>query len=350
MDNFENQLNKLKEYKPGNNFQKITSIDMHTGGEPLRIITGGFPLLKGNSVLERRRFMRENYDYLRTALMWEPRGHADQYGAMLTPPFSEGADFGVFFLHNEGYSTMCGHAIIALTKMAVETGMVEYKENKNIIIDTPAGRVYAFANMEDGKIKTTGFYNVPSFVYKRDAELEINGIGKIKFTIAFGGAFYAFVDAEEAGVKMIPEDYNNLIERGKIIKKAVMDNFEIKHPFEEDLSFLYGVIFTGPGLTQGADSRNVCIFAEGEVDRSPTGTGVSARMAIHYDRGDIKLKETMTIESILGSKFICSAEEITTFGGYEAVIPKVEGEANFIGKNEFWLDPEDKLKDGFIFR
>lgn len=344
-------LDKLKSFTAKKDWLKISSIDMHTGGEPLRIITDGFPQLIGHSVLEKRKYMKENYDHLRTALMWEPRGHADQYGAVITEPFSKDADFGVFFIHNEGYSTMCGHAMIALTKIAVESGLVEMKEPETMIkIDAPAGLITSFAKCSNGKVDSVYFHNVPSFVYKKDLELEIESIGKIKFDIAYGGAFYVFVDAEQAGLKMIAEDYNNLIAKGKIIKKAVMDNFEIKHPFEDDLSFLYGVIFTGKPISKDADSRNVCIFADGEFDRSPTGSGVSARMAIHYDRGDIEIGDKMIIESILGSKFICSVKETVDFGGYKSVIPQVEGNADYTGKNEFWINPEDELKDGFIFR
>ncbi len=351
MDDFSTRLVAIKNWKAPENWIKITALDAHTGGEPLRIITGGLPTLQGNTVLERRRYMLENYDNLRTALMWEPRGHADQYGTVVMPPCSPGADFSVLFLHNEGYSTMCGHAIIALTKVMLETGAFEMKYPETVLkIEVPSGLITSFAECEDGKVKNVRFHNVPSFASLLDQKVTVPGLGEISFDLSFGGAFYAYVDAAECGVKMVAGDYRNLIETGMAIKQAVMENFEIKHPFEDDLSFLYGTIFMGPAHTEGVDSRNVCIFAEGELDRSPTGSGVAGRMALHYAKGQIKLGEKMTIESILGSVFVGSIIRESSFGSHSGVIPQVEGTAHINGVSEFVIDPEDPLKDGFILR
>lgn len=341
----------LQNYNPPENWIKILTLDAHTAGEPLRIFLEGYPKLEGNTILKKRKFAKENYDYLRTALMFEPRGHADMYGCILTEPVTEEADFGILFLHNEGYSTMCGHAIIAITKVAVETGFVKLVEPETQIkIDSPAGLITSYAKTKNGKVEEVYFHNVPSFVQLMNEEIEIEGLGKVKFDIAYGGAFYAFVDADELGIAMTPENYRQLIEKGMNIKRAVMKNYKLKHPFDEDLNFLYGTIFTGKALNKNADSRNVCIFAEGEVDRSPTGTGVSARMALHYAKGEIKLNEEITIESILGTTFKASPIKETTFGNYKAVIPEVSGTAFITGKNEFWIDPDDPLKHGFILR
>lgn len=348
---FTNQLRKMQNWHAPDSWGKITSVEAHTGGEPLRIITGGLPKLKGNSVLEKRRYMKEHYDHLRRALIWEPREHADQYGAILMPPCSPDADFSVLFIHNEGYSTMCGHAIIALTKVALETGMFKMKYPETMLkIETPSGVITSYAQCENGKVKNVYFHNVPSFAPLLDQKVKVTGLGAIHFDLSFGGAFYAYVDAEECGVKMNPENYRDLIEKGMAIKQAVIDNFDIVHPFENDLSFLYGTIFMGPGHRDGVDSRNVCIFANGEVDRSPTGTGVSGRMALHYAKGQIKVGEKMVIESILGSRFTASVKEVTTCGPYQAVIPQVEGNAWITGKSEFFIDPEDSLKEGFFLR
>lgn len=341
----------LQNYSPPEDWLKILTLDAHTAGEPLRIFLKGYPELKGKTILEKRRYAKENYDYLRTSLMFEPRGHADMYGCIITGPVTEEADFGILFLHNEGYSTMCGHAIIAITKVAVETGFVKLVEPETQIkIDSPAGLITSYANIKNGKVEEVYFHNVPSFVQLMNEEIKVKGLGKVKFDIAFGGAFYAFVDADELGITMTPGNYRQLIEKGMDIKRAVMKNYELKHPYDEELNFLYGTIFTGKALNENADSRNVCIFAEGEVDRSPTGTGVSARMAVHYAKGDIKLNQTMVIESILGTSFKASPIKETTFGNYKAVIPEVTGTAFITGKNEFWIDPEDPLKLGFILR
>jgi len=348
---FQNKINSLDNWNPPQSWLKIKTIDAHAAGEPLRIILSGLPEIKGKTILEKRNFQKENYDYLRTALMFEPRGHADMYGAIITPPVTNGADFGVIFLHNEGYSAMCGHGIIALTKVAVQTGMIKAIEPiTEIKIDTPAGLVTSFAKVKSGKVESVYFHNVPSFVLAINERISVPGICNIKYDIAFGGSFYAFVNADELKIELNENNYSELITIGMAIKKAVSENYKITHPFEEELSFLYGTIFIGKPTGEGSDSRNVCIFAEGEVDRSPTGTGVSARMALHYARGELKVNEPMVIESIIGSTFKGCVHNVTTYGHIEAVIPEVEGNAYITGKHEFLIDPEDPLKKGFILR
>jgi len=332
---------------------RIKTIDMHTGGEPLRVIVSGLPPIHGHSVLEKRRYFREHYDHLRTGLMWEPRGHADMYGAVVTPSID--ADFDVVFLHNEGYSTMCGHAIIALTTLAVEGGLMGYEPKEDgaerrISFNVPAGRIEASAEVERGRARAVSFRSVPSFVYLADKHLEVPEIGPVRFDVAYGGAFYALVDAPSLGLKLTPRHVERLIEYGRRIKRAVANAFPIGHPFEPDLSFLYGTIFTGPAHETGHHSRNVCIFADGEVDRSATGSGVSARAALHYTRGELKLGDEITVESIIGSTMSVNAAERTTFGPYDAVIVQVGGTAFVTGKSEFCFDPRDPLVNGFLVR
>jgi trans-L-3-hydroxyproline dehydratase len=350
-ENFVKNLRNPENHDFPENWQRITTIDMHTAGEPLRVFIDGYPELTGRTILEKRRLAGENYDHFRTALMWEPRGHADMYGCILSPPTMKGADFDALFLHNEGYSTMCGHAIIALTRLAVEFGLAEkIYPLTGVKINTPAGLINSFAGIDEaGKVSNIYFHNVPSFVLELDSEVEVPGFGKVKYDLAFGGAFYAYVRAKDAGLRCTPDYFNRLIEKGMLIKNAVQSTGRVKHPFENDLSFLYGTIFIDEPLENG-DSRNVCIFADGEVDRSPTGTGVSGRAAIHYARREIKLNEPMVIESILGTEFKASVIGETTFGNYPAVIPRVEGMAYMTGRNEFFLDPEDPLVNGFILR
>ncbi|MCP4567109.1 MAG: proline racemase family protein [FCB group bacterium] len=348
MDNIKDASDR---WKAPDNWTRITTIDAHTAGEPLRIIVEGYPELSGDTILTRRRQALENYDRFRTALMWEPRGHADMYGCLITPPVSDEADFGVLFLHNEGYSSMCGHGIIAVTKVALEIGLLPIKSPETTVrIDTPSGLVTAYARIEDGQVESVYFHNVPSFVVALDETVEVPGLGPIRYDLAFGGAFYAYVQAKDAGVECTPEDYPNLIERGMLIKRAVMANREIEHTFEKDLNFLYGTIFIGPPKGEKADSRNVCVFAEGEVDRSPTGTGVSGRMALQYARGEIKVGEPMVIESIIDSCFTGRVVREVEFGSYRAIIPEVEGQAYITGRHEFVVDPADPLADGFILR
>ncbi len=318
-------------------FIKLKTIDAHTGGEPLRLIVDGLPPLKGRTVLEKRAYMKRELDHFRTALMFEPRGHADMYGCVLTEPETDDGDYGVIFLHNEGYSTMCGHGVIALVTILLETGMSSQPVLK---LDTPAGRVTAFANLNAGRVESVSFLNVPSFVERTG--VVVDGIA---YDIAFGGAYYAIGDA---GLPLEPSAVGRLIAEGRRIKAAI--GHDMRHPYQSDLSFLYGVIFTGPPLDPSHHSRNVCIFADGEVDRSPTGTGVSARAALHYFKGDIGLAEPIVIESVLGSTFSVEAAEEVEFGGRPAIIPRVTGSAHITGVSEFLMDPSDPLRDGFLIR
>jgi trans-L-3-hydroxyproline dehydratase len=344
-------FNSPLKYTPPPDWIKITAIDAHTGGEPFRVIVDGFPELKGETILERRRFAKEHYDHLRTALMWEPRGHADMYGCILTPPVTPEADFGILFIHNEGFSTMCGHGIIGIATVALETGMLPVTSPVTTIkIDSPAGLITAFAAIENGHVKQVSFRNVPSFVVELDASVEVPGLGRVRYDLAFGGGFYAYVNAVDVGLTCSQDNFRALIEKGMAIKRAVMHSRRIEHPFETDLGFLYGTIFVGPPADPGSHSRNVCIFAEGEVDRSPTGTGVSGRLAIHHRRGEIKMNESIVVESIIDSKFSGRVVGEVSFGPYAAIIPEVTGEAYITGRNELWINPADPLNDGFILR
>ena len=347
MFKFESALN----FTPPSDWLKITTIDAHTGGEPFRVIVAGFPELKGTTILERRRYAKEHYDHLRTALMWEPRGHADMYGCIPTTPVTPDADFGILFIHNEGFSTMCGHGIIGIVTVVLETGMLPIVSPTTIIkIDSPAGLITAYANIEDNHVKSVSFHNVPSFVAAPDEVVDVPGLGKVRYDLAFGGAFYAYVNVGDVGLTCTPKDYRLLTETGMAIKNAVISNKHIVHPFEKDLGFLYGTIFVGPPTQAGSHSQNVCIFAEGEMDRSPTGTGVSGRLAIHHQRGQIAVGEEIIIESIIGSRFSGKVVRETTFGPYPAIIPEVTGQAHIIGRNELWINPSDPLKEGFILR
>ena len=309
-------------WQPSDNWIRITSIDAHTTGEPLRIIIGGLPPIPGDTILAKRRYAREHLDHLRTALMWEPRGHADMYGCIPTEPTTPDGTLGVLFLHNEGWSTMCGHGIIGLVKVGIETGLLA--ADAEVRLDTPAGRVTAYPHYD--------------------------AVGRVRYDVAFGGAFYAYVSAEEVGIGLTPADFRQLIDLGMRIKQAVMVIGIPQHPFEPDLSLLYGVIFVGPAHDPAHHSREVCVFADGEVDRSPTGTGVSGRAALHYAKGEIGLNEPLVVEGILGTTFTGEVVEEVTFGPYAAVVPRVTGTAHIVGRSEWVIDPQDELGYGFLLR
>jgi trans-L-3-hydroxyproline dehydratase len=337
-------------WSPPSDWTRLTTIDCHAAGEPLRVITGGLPPIPGDTILAKRRYAREQLDHLRRALMWEPRGHADMYGCILTEPATPDGDLGVLFIHNEGFSTMCGHGIIGLVTVALETDLVKPRAAAAIRIDTPAGRVTARADFTGGRVRSVAFENVPSFAYALDQMVDVPGIGSVKYDIGFGGAFYAYCEADSLDVKIAPEEFRQLIEAGMAVKRAVMATLPIEHPFEEDMGFLYGTIITSSPLEPGAHSRNVCIFAEGEVDRSPTGTGVSGRVALEYARGRLAIGEPFVVESLIGTRFTGRVVRTTTFGDYPAVVPEVEGSAWITGRNEFWIAPDDPLRNGFILR
>jgi trans-L-3-hydroxyproline dehydratase len=275
------------------------------------------------------------------------------YGAILTEPVTPDGDLGVLFTHNEGYSTMCGHGIIALTTVAFETGlMAATGATPTLRLDTPAGRVTARAEWEPHlrRVRAVTFENVPSYVVALDQTVEVPGLGAVRYDLAFGGAFYAYCEAEALGLRLTGEDFRALIEVGMRIKRAVMAARTIEHPFEADLGFLYGTILCGKPHSDGAHSRNVCVFAEGEVDRSPTGTGVSGRVAIEHARGRLREGESFIVESILGTRFTGRVARATTFGPHAAVIPEVSGSAWITGQHEFLIAPDDPLREGFILR
>ncbi|MCX7876428.1 MAG: proline racemase family protein [Melioribacteraceae bacterium] len=348
---FTSHFKKIADWIHPDDWIEIETIDAHTAGEPLRIILSGFPEIKGKTILEKRKYFKENYDYLRKLLMYEPRGHADMYGCVITPPVSDDSDFGVIFIHNEGYSTMCGHGIISLTKVVLETGMYDKIEPiTKIKIDTPSGLVTAYAKIVNQKVDSIFFDNVESFILSENKIIEIPNLGKINYDVAFGGAFYAFVNADEIGLELVEKNYREIIEKGMIIKNEIMKNCEIKHPTNDELSFLYGTIFYSKPKNESNFSRHVCVFANGEVDRSPTGTGVSARAAILYSKNQIGLNQKVTIESIIDTSFSVEVIKESDNHKYKAIIPRVEGNAFIISKNTFYLDPEDPLKNGFFLR
>ncbi len=338
-------------YTPPAGAEVVSTIEAHAAGEPLRVIVEGLPSIPGHTMLAKRRHAQEYLDTWRRRLMWEPRGHADMYGAILTDPVREGSTCGVLFLHNEGFSTMCGHGVIALATVLVEAGLVSADDSPVVIpIDTPAGLVVARVEHDGGRVRDVAFTNVPSFVYRRGIEVEVPGLGATVCDIAFGGAYYAFCEAGDLGLSLEPSKHDRLIDAGRQVKAAVLAQVSIDDPVAPDLGFLYGVIFTGPAGEAGHHSRHVCVFAEGEVDRSPTGTGVSARAALLYDARELDDGEAIVIESILGTCFGVTVVGHDSVGAHPAVIPQVSGEAFITGTSTFFVDPKDPLGDGFIFR
>ena len=326
----------------------ISTIDAHTAGEPLRLIVDGFPAVEGTTMLERREWVRANCDHLRTALMLEPRGHADMYGALLTEPERADSDAGVLFMHNQGYSTMCGHGVIAVVTIALERGLIRPRDASNeVVLDSPAGRIQASAHRDEMNLVTrVSFRNVPSFVLYGGVPVAL-GNRQIRADVAFGGAFYAIVDSEAAGIPIVPARLPDLRRAGMEIKHAIEAALTVAHPDEPQLAGIYGTIFTGPPSTADADLRNVTIFADAEVDRSPCGTGTCAVMAVLAAMGVLTPEQSFTHESIIGSRFTGRIERETSVGELPAIVPRLEGEAFITGENRFVIDDRDPFKYGF---
>jgi proline racemase len=323
----------------------LKTIDAHAAGEPLRLIVEGFPRLEGRTLLEKRDDIRARHDHLRRALMLEPRGHADMYGALLTEPERPGSHAGVLFMHNEGFSTMCGHGVIAVVTIGIERGLLPLASE--IVLDTPAGAIRARPTMTAGRVARVSFVNVPSFVLHGAVPVRLGG-RELRVDVAFGGAFYAIVDSEAAGIPILPERLGELRKAGMAIKDAVERAVTVVHPREPGLHGIYGTIFTGPPSAEGADLRNVTIFADAAVDRSPCGTGTCAVMAVLAEMGLLGPEQTFTHESIIGTTFrgrVVGADSGTFLP--EAILPEIEGEAYITGESTFHLDRRDPLRFGF---
>ena len=329
---------------------KLTVVDMHTGGEPVRIVTGGYPALPEGTILEKRAHVRDRLDHLRKLLMFEPRGHYDMYGALLVEPDLAGADMAVLFMHNEGYSTMCGHAVIALGRFAVDEGLVACREPATRVnIQCPCGLVAAEVEVKGGKAGAVSFESVPAFLFAGDLEIDLPGRGTVRFDISYGGAFYAIADAGQMGLAFGTSPARDFIDAATALTEAVETAFPLDHPDSDDLAFLYGSILTDGGDGSGGKpTRNVCVFADAQVDRSPTGSGVTARLAAMHARGEAAPGETRLFESIVGSRFTGEIASRTILGTREAVTVRVSGKAHYTGRAEFIVEEDDLLGRGFL--
>jgi proline racemase len=311
----------------------IETVDYHTAGEPFRIVTGGVDPLPGPRILDKRRYALDHLDHVRRLLVYEPRGHADMYGCFVTEPEDDDADVGVVFFNNAGYSTACGHGTIALVTWAIESGRVAGPE---VVVDAPSGRLPTVARIEDGRVTSVRFRNVLSFVHARDLEA-----GGRRVDVAFGGAFYAFLPE-----RVEPSELPRLIELGRAIKADLERDHEIVHPREPELRDCYGVFFWQEEGDNPLVQRNVAVFADGEVDRSPCGSGTSARLALLHDEGRIATGDPLLHRSIIGSEFTGRVVKATD----EGVVTEVEGSAHLTGRHEFVLEPDDELGEGFLLR
>ena len=365
---------------------RLKTIDAHAAGEPLRLIVDGFPSPRGKTMLEKRAWVSRHADHLRRALMLEPRGHADMYGAILTEPVAPGSHAGVLFMHNEGYSTMCGHGVIAVTTIALERGLImPGQDGGAVVYDSPAGTIRARARWAGraglptdlsagaqgakvearsakvgragaaggagqttlaARVESVSFVNVPSFVLHGGLNVKLAS-RQIRVDVAFGGAFYAIVDSEAVGLPIDAAHLPELRRVGMEIKEAIESVHDITHPLERGLQGIYGTIFTGPPSDESADLRNVTVFADAEVDRSPCGTGTAAVMAVVEAMGLLSDTKPFVHESLIGTRFTGRVSARTVVGELEAIVPEIEGSAWITGEHTFLVDDDDPLKEGF---
>lgn len=327
----------------------ITTIDTHTQGQPTRTVTGGIPRIPGESVADKMLYLRDNMDWLRTMLVYEPRGHNIMSGAILTEPSHPEADVGVIYIEVGCYLPMCGHDTIGCCTALVEAGMVPVTEpHTYITLETPAGLVRTRVDVRDNVAKQVTFTNVPSFVHALDMEVDVPGKGRVRMDVAYGGNFYAILPASSVGLELVPGNAPEIIRVGKTIRKALNEQHKVVHPEKPFIDVVTHVEFYGPPTVDGAHVKNAVVFPPGDIDRSPCGTGTSAKLAVLRARGEIGPGEEFVHESLIGSIFRARVLEETSVGGLKAIVPEVSGAAYVTGIHQFVMDPEDPFQEGFL--
>lgn len=328
--------------------RSISAVDSHTMGESTRIITGGVPNIPGKTMVEKKDYLQKYLDNLRTGIMHEPRGHGDMFGSILTNAVSYEADFGIIFMDGGGYLNMCGHGSIGAATVAIETGIVPAIEPiTKVSFDTPAGYIQAEARVENGKVKGVSIVNVPAFLYKEDQVLSFGEFGEIKFDISFGGSFFAIVSVDQFGLEICPQNASKLKDIGIDLREKINSEISVVHPTMSHINTVDLVEFYGKPSNKNANYKNVVVFGKGQVDRSPCGTGTSAKLATLYSKGQLKENESFVYESIIGTLFEGKIIGTGELGGFTTVIPQISGAAYITGFNHFVFDDDDPVKYGF---
>lgn len=329
--------------------RSLHTIDSHTMGEPTRVVVGGVPVIPGENIQEKKQYLENNLDYIRTAIMHEPRGHNDMFGSIITEPTTPEADIGIIFMDSGGYLNMCGHGSIGASTVLVQTGMIEVEEPyTNIKLETPAGLVKSRIKVKDGKVQEVSITNVPSFLYKKDVQLELPDVGKVTFDISFGGSFFAIIKDSELKVEIDPRNANIISERAMKLKEIINKEIPVMHPIKQHINTVDLIEIYGEPKTREANYQNVVVFGNGQLDRSPCGTGTSAKMATLYAKGQLGIEEPFVYESIINTKFKGRVLEEVTIGGFKAIIPEITGSAYITGFNHFVIDDSDPVKYGFV--
>ncbi len=329
----------------------IGTVDAHTGGEPVRVVRSGLPSIPGKSMAEKKHYFVRELDHFRTLLMQEPRGHSDMFGVVLTPPCIDNGDFGLLFLDNGGYLDMCGHGVVGVTTVLIETGMHPAEDGEtSIIFDTPVGQVTSHAKVKDSRVVEVSFINVPSFLFARQVEIELPNIGTISCDIGFGGNFFAMVDVNSLGLSINRDSLENLIPLGLTIRDKVNEMVSVSHPLHSHMDKVLLTEFYQKIDTPSLHSRSLVVFGNGQFDRSPCGTGVSATMAVLHGKNELDLDVDVVVESVIGSRFKGRLIRTIEVGEIEAVEPIITGSAFMTGIHQFVHDPNDPLDYGFTVK
>ena len=322
-------------------------IDGHTAGNPVRLVAGGAPLLRGATMAERRQDLIERFDWIRTSLCFEPRGHDMMSGGFLYPPISPGADCGILFIETSGCLPMCGHGTIGMVTFGLEHGLIQPREPGRLTIDVPAGTIEISYRSEGAKVSTVRIRNVASYVAAQGIEIDVPGFGPLKVDIAYGGNFYAIVEPQGAYTRLDDLGAARLVELSRAIRALVRERFEPVHPLDDTIRGVSHVLWADAPKGEGADGRNAVFYGERAIDRSPCGTGTSARLAHLAASGRLHPGDVFVHESYIGSRFTGRVEEATTVGDYPAIVPSIEGSAVATGFNTIWVDRDDPFWRGF---
>lgn len=328
--------------------RSFSTIDTHTVGEPTRSVIGGLPPIPGKTMSEKMLYMQDNMDWIRKLLMFEPRGSQVMSGTFIMDPCLPEADFGIVYMEVGGFLNMCGHDTIGVCTALIESGMIEPKEPiTQIKLDTPAGLVVVDVKVENYTAKEVTFTNVPSFVFAKETKVNVPGFGKIAVDISYGGLFYAIIKANDIDLDISPKNATEIIRVAHLCKQAINSQVNIYHPEKPYLKEVTHIEFSTEPTNPNADLKNAVVFPPGAIDRSPCGTGTSAKAASLFMRGQLKVGETFVHESIIGSLFKCKVLRTTQVGDFKAIIPQVSGKAYVTGFHTFVLDPEDPFQEGF---
>lgn len=327
--------------------KSVYAVDTHTAGEPTRVIVGGIPKIEGSTMKQKKEYFRDHYDNIRKGVLMEPRGHRDMLGAVVVPPCSPEADIGVFFIDAGGYIDMCGHGSIGVITVAVETGMVEAVEPiTKVVMECPVGLIKADVEVENGKAKSVAIVNVDAFVYKKDIEADIPGVGEVKFDICYGGNFAVLIHHSYIGVDICPENLPVIIDKATKINEWVNENIEVQHPVFPEVNGAAMVEVWGPAKSEDADYQNVVVF-DGCIDRSPCGVGTSCKMAMLVSEGELKIGDKFVYESVIRTKFVGTPLEKSKVADYDAIVPVISASAYITGFNHMVFDPTDPVLYGF---